>query len=182
MGGDGKVQAPEETFEAAFHRHYSRVYAIALRIAASDTEAEELTQETFLRLCTAAVLHRPEEEVGAWLARVVTNLALNAARGNRREQDRMARAGDIEVPDIEQRAAAADPALVVARREERDRVRAVLGQLSARARACLVLRHSGLSYAEIAEALGIAPGSVGTTLVRAEAAFAKMWKEGDDAG
>ena len=40
-----------------------------------------------------------------------------------------------------------------------------------------MLRHSGLSYREIAEALGMAPGSVGTTLARAEAAFEAAWRE-----
>ena len=57
------------------------------------------------------------------------------------------------------------------RAEERDSVRQVLMRLSERQRDCLVLRANGLSYAEIAVAIGVAPGSVGTLLARAERTF-----------
>lgn len=170
-----------DDFEAAFRQHYARVQTIASRIAASDGEAEELAQEAFLRLHGAPVLLQPQEEIGAWLVRVVTNLALNTVRSRRREQDRLTRVGNMEATNSAYRAAEADPAQIVARNDERQRVRVVLQELSPRARACLVLRHSGLSYAEIARALGIAPGSVGTTLARAEAAFVERWRRCGDA-
>ena len=44
----------------------------------------------------------------------------------------------------------------------------------------LILRHSGLSYQEIAETLNVAPTSVGTLLVRAEKEFIRLYEEGDD--
>ncbi len=47
--------------------------------------------------------------------------------------------------------------------------------MAERARACLILRHSGMSYAEIAAALGVSPGSVGTILARAERDFQRRW-------
>ncbi|HHX45726.1 MAG TPA: hypothetical protein GX714_17355, partial [Chloroflexi bacterium] len=58
-----------------------------------------------------------------------------------------------------------------ARREAQRRVRAVLRRIGKRQAALLVLRHSGLRYREIARVLGVAPGSVGTLLARAERAF-----------
>ena len=64
-----------------------------------------------------------------------------------------------------------DPSSIVAARDEAGRVRQVLAQLPERQRAALVLRASGLSYAEVADALGVRPGSVGTILARAERAF-----------
>ena len=62
---------------------------------------------------------------------------------------------------------------VVVSSEERSRVRAALGALPQKQAAALVLRHSGLSYAEVAAALSLSPGSVGTTVRRAEFALRK---------
>jgi RNA polymerase sigma-70 factor (ECF subfamily) len=64
-----------------------------------------------------------------------------------------------------------DPQDEYLRREERERVRAALARLPERSAKLLLLRHAGLAYAEIAAALQVAPGSVGTLLVRAERAF-----------
>jgi RNA polymerase sigma factor (sigma-70 family) len=63
------------------------------------------------------------------------------------------------------------------RAERQQRVRAVLAQLKPADAQLLVLRGSGHSYKELADALGIEQGSVGTRLVRAEAAFAERYRE-----
>ncbi|PMP85558.1 MAG: RNA polymerase subunit sigma-24, partial [Roseiflexus castenholzii] len=55
--------------------------------------------------------------------------------------------------------------------EERDQVRAALATMPQRQAHLLLLRHAGLSYAEVAAVLNLAPGSVGTLLARAERAF-----------
>ena len=68
------------------------------------------------------------------------------------------------VPDV------ADP---VVTREERSPVRAALSRLPRKQAAALVLRHSGLSYAEVAAALELSPAGVGTTVRRAESALRK---------
>jgi RNA polymerase sigma-70 factor (ECF subfamily) len=60
---------------------------------------------------------------------------------------------------------------VVVTLEERSRVRAALARLPRKQAVALVLRHSGLSYADVAAALGLSPGSVGTTVRRAESAL-----------
>jgi RNA polymerase sigma-70 factor (ECF subfamily) len=70
----------------------------------------------------------------------------------------------------------ADPYSVLLRAEENATVRRVLAHLSERQSRLLLLRYARLSYSEIAEALEIAPGSVGTLLVRAEKAFAAAYK------
>ena len=69
--------------------------------------------------------------------------------------------------------ASPDVADTVITLEERRRVRAALAQLPRRQAVALVLRHSGLSYAEIAAALDMSPGSVGTTVRRAETVLLK---------
>jgi DNA-binding CsgD family transcriptional regulator len=63
------------------------------------------------------------------------------------------------------------------RHEAREQVRAALAELPERQRACLLLRHAGHSYAEIAATLGVAVGSVGVLLARAERAFRDRYRE-----
>jgi RNA polymerase sigma-70 factor (ECF subfamily) len=69
--------------------------------------------------------------------------------------------------------AVSDVAETVVTDEDRSRVRAALTRLPHRQAVALVLRHSGLSYAEVAAALTLSPGSVGTTVRRAESALRK---------
>ena len=91
----------------------------------------------------------------------VFHTALNLLRSGRRRSAREEIAGDG--PTV-----APDVADLVITREERSTVRAALARLPHKQAAALVLRHSGLSYAEVAAALDLSPGSVGTTVRRAE--------------
>ena len=77
---------------------------------------------------------------------------------------------------VMQRANSPDPAAEVERNEERRRVRQVLAQMKPRAARVLALRHSGLSYAEVAAALNVASSSVGTLLARAEKEFERRYR------
>ena len=63
------------------------------------------------------------------------------------------------------------------RQEERRTVRLALAELPERQREVLLLRHSGYAYAEIAETLGVALGSVGVLLARSERAFRSLYQE-----
>lgn len=160
-------------FDVVFRRYYSRVFAILTRIVGPD-EADDLAQETFLRFHDRPPVRRGEDDdsVGAWLYRVATNLGFNAVRTRRRRTAREERVTRAELPL--QRPL--DPESEAVRREERALVQSVLMEMPDRARAVLALRQAGCSYAEIAGAVGIAPGSVGTTLVRAEALFRQRYE------
>jgi RNA polymerase sigma-70 factor, ECF subfamily len=70
----------------------------------------------------------------------------------------------------------ASPSELVVRQEERADVRRALLEVPERQRECLLLRHAGYSYAEIAATLGIAVGSVGVLLARAERAFSITYR------
>jgi RNA polymerase sigma-70 factor (ECF subfamily) len=166
------AQLPD--FDALFLVHYDGVYRLLYRIVGTREEAEDLAQETFLRLARQRFPADRQHNVRAWLYRVATNLAYNALRGQgRRERHQEA---------AQQVVTAGSPALdlteAVQRSDEREAVRRALGHLPARQAQLLLLRHAGLSYRELAEALNVAPGSVGTLLARAEAAFEKVYREG----
>jgi RNA polymerase sigma-70 factor (ECF subfamily) len=103
---------------------------------------------------------------------VVLNLAFNRLRAAKRTRGRLERVAHLQV--AEQDASLDDPlgpAERVTRQEECAAVRRALAEVPERQRECLLLRHSGYSYAEIAASLGIAPASVGVLLARAEHAF-----------
>lgn len=161
-------------FETVFQRYYARVFAILARIVGPD-EADDLAQETFLRYHDRPPARRGDDAdaVGAWLYRVATNLGFNAIRGRKRRIAREERVSRAEWPL--QRSL--DPESEAVRHEERAVVQSVLLTMPERARTVLALRQSGCSYAEIAAVVGIAPGSVGTTLVRAEALFRQRYDE-----
>jgi len=159
----------EPAFEMLFLRHYLPVYRVVYGVVGSVQEAEDLAQEAFM------VLHRrpPRLEMGtpliAWLCRVAVNRAYNALRSARRS--------DKRVLDTAEAHEAVDPSTEYLRQEERARVRAALAALPERSAKLLLLRSSGLSYAEMAAALLLAPGSIGTLLARAERAFKQVYEQ-----
>lgn len=160
-------------FDTVFQRYYGRVFAILTRIVGPD-EADDLAQETFLRFHDRPPIRQSDNEdaIGAWLFRVATNLGFNAIRTRKRRMAREERVTRAELPL--QRPL--DPEHETVRREEQALVQAVLVAMPERARAVLALRQAGCSYAEIAASVGIAPGSVGTTLVRAETLFRQRFE------
>ena len=146
-----------------FRREYPRVVGVAARVLGSRDSAEDVAQEVFLSFGRSSV---PAAEAGGWLTVAATHTALNLLRSGRRRSAREEAADDgpTVVPDV---------ADLVITREERRSVRAALARLPHRQAAALVLRHSGLSYAEVAAALDLSPGSVGTTVRRAESVLLK---------
>jgi RNA polymerase sigma-70 factor (ECF subfamily) len=169
-----------DRFEAAFRARYGELYSLSFRLLGDHGEAEDVVQETFLKLDGQPVLGRPVEEVAAWLRRVCLNTAYNRLRGRRRASAWLDRAGRMERSD-EDADAAGGPLLDVLRAEQQRAVRQALASLPERQRACVLLRHAGFSYAEIAATLDLAVGSVGVLLARGERAFRDAYLDRDDA-
>ncbi|MBB5079150.1 sigma-70 family RNA polymerase sigma factor [Nonomuraea endophytica] len=161
--------------EQVFRTAYPRVVAVAARVLGSRDEAEDVAQEVFLTFGRSTV---PAGEALGWLSVAAAHTALNHLRTGRRRASReeaatraatvsheaAAGGGEVVSPDV---------ADAVVTREERRRVREALARLPHRQAVALVLRHSGLSYAEVAAVLDLSPGSVGTTVRRAESALRK---------
>lgn len=164
------VAGDERAFEQVFRACYGKVYATAYRLLGTRAEAEEVAQEAFLRLHRRPPRDREMPNLVGWLVTVATNLAYNRMRENRRRQareERTTRPEDAITQDI-------DPEDAV---DQVARVRRVLAALPERQALILLLRHSGLSYAEIAAETAVAVSSVGTMLVRAERAFRQAYGE-----
>jgi RNA polymerase sigma-70 factor (ECF subfamily) len=169
-------QGDEASFEALFYRHYDRVYGLLFRLVGNRVEAEDITQEVFLKLYRQPLRGRREHNVRGWLYRVATNMGYNHIRSRKRRWGRNRHL----LPDITD--AAQPPAERAIQDETRAAVRAALAGLPQRQTQLLLLRQMGLSYAELAAACDIAPGSVGTLLSRAAQAFREAYEEQTGAG
>ena len=158
-------------FEQLFRRHYGPIQRILCRMLGDPCLADDLAQETFLALYThPPQLQADDEVVRAWLYRVALNRGYNALRSRRRQQEHLPTLGTTEQ--------AVDPEREALRAEERERVRAALAALPERQAKLLLLRQEDeLKYGEIAAILDVAPGSIGTLLVRAERAFQLAWEQ-----
>jgi RNA polymerase sigma-70 factor (ECF subfamily) len=159
--GDGAA------FETLFLRYYAQVFRVLHNLLGKE-RAEDVAQETFLTL-----YHNPpqieSDRLIAWLCRVAINRGYNILRGDQRESRRLERAFE---PPMQ-----IDPHTEALRAEERAGVRTALARLPERQARLLLLRHAGLSYAEIAAVIDVAPGSVGTLLSRAERAFLAVYEQ-----
>src|SRR5215213_5234659 len=147
-----------------FRRDYQRVVGVAARVLGSRDPAEDVAQDVFLSFARSSV---PAGEARGWLSVAAAHTALNLLRSGRRRASReetAAAADDVVAPDV------ADAVVTL---EERRRVRAALARLPRKQAVALVLRHSGMGYADVAAALDLSPGSVGTTVRRAESALRK---------
>jgi RNA polymerase sigma factor (sigma-70 family) len=168
VAGATARDAVRDDLGEVFRRDYRRVVAVAGRVLGSRDECEDVAQEVFLAFGRSSV---PADEASGWLTVAAVHTALNHLRRGRR---RASREESVAVSDsVVRPAVSPDVADVVVTAEERGRVRAALGNLPQKQAAALVLRHSGLSYAEVAAALSMSPGSVGTTVRRAESALRK---------
>jgi RNA polymerase sigma-70 factor, ECF subfamily len=168
---DGIRRGDDRCFEEVFRRYRDTVFGVLFRLVGDREEAEDLTQEVFVQLYRHPMASGREHNIGGWLYRVAMNTGYNAIRSRKRDAGRLERAmvldRDSVIPD-ESRDEPAEQAII---EEERIRVRSVLMEMSERGRNCLILRQSGLSYAEVSQTLSIALNSVGTTLARAEREF-----------
>lgn len=159
-------------FESLFQEHWARVYRLLRRLVGDPSEAEDLALETFLRLYD----HHPDRQdgssLGGWLYRVATNLGLRSIRSWKRREHYELTAGRYALEEPGE----TSPAEILAQEEERQQVRRALARMNQRRSELLILRYSGLSYKEIAEALDLAPASIGPLLVRAEREFEKQYR------
>ena len=161
MNSDQGVSDVETIFKAEYQR-VARVIAHVLRDPA---RAEELAVEVFLKWSRNPKAQG--ESSPAWLYRVAVRSGLDELR---RETRRAGRKRLLRFVG-----SAPTPEDVRASKEDQEQVRVVLAAIQARQAELLVLRNQGLSYDELACALDLKPGSIGTFLSRAEQAFRKEY-------
>ncbi|HTW01755.1 MAG TPA: sigma-70 family RNA polymerase sigma factor [Streptosporangiaceae bacterium] len=163
--GSSPPQGSLSAFERFFREQYPVVVRIAFGVTGDAHAAQDVAQDVFISAFQRFPEPGESDRACAWVRVAAAHVALNAIRGERRRDRRQQLAG-AGVPPM-------SPEETVLDRESRTEVRRALRRLPRRAATVLVLRHNGLSYAEVAEAMNVKVGHVGTMLRRAESALRK---------
>ncbi|WP_022917612.1 RNA polymerase sigma factor SigE [Ruania albidiflava] len=164
VAGDRDWQPP--SWEQIVRENTDRVYRLAYRLTGNRADAEDLTQEVFVRVFRSLDSYSPGTFAG-WLHRITTNLFLDGQRRKKRIRF------DALGPAVERIAATTDTSSPERRYEhdnlDRD-IQEALDSLKPQYRAAVVLCDiEGLSYEEIAEVLGISMGTVRSRIHRGRA-------------
>ncbi|HNV04123.1 MAG TPA: sigma-70 family RNA polymerase sigma factor [Vicinamibacterales bacterium] len=161
--------------------HQRMVYQLAYHLLGDVEEARDLSQDVFLQVFRTLDRFRGQSALRSWIYRIAVNLARNRQRWWRRRlrKDQVSLDEHVERhgPDV-LTDASATPEVSLRRRETAERVWRALAGLPFEQRTAIVLREiDGLSYEEIAFALGIAVGTVKSRLTRARVALRERLRE-----
>lgn len=159
-------------FEELVHRHQRRVFGLLMRMMGTREEAEDVAQETFLSLHRHGRRFRGDSRFSTFVYRVAANAALNRRRTLGRSRARIAKLAVRQAAGDDLPFSPRDPEDATSGMELTSRVREALQKLSPALRMPVVLYDiEGLAYAEIAEVLGIAEGTVKSRIHRARQAL-----------
>ncbi len=173
--------AEEEAFTELVRRFKSRLVSAAYRVVGDYDKAEDVVQETFLRVHRNAHRYRNIAKFSTWIYTIALNVARNELRNTKRKKlvslDAFGAAGDSDsdrttwdIPDESAR-----PDLDVQNRELRSIFENAIGKLPVRYRTVFVLRDvQGLSYEEIATILKMPKGTVKSRMNRARQRFREL--------
>ncbi|NLE77327.1 MAG: RNA polymerase sigma factor [Chloroflexi bacterium] len=157
-------------FERLVEAYHQPVYNLTYRMLGAPQEAEDATQETFLRLYRRFDTYTPGRKFSSWLLTIASHCCIDRLRRQRGSSVSLEEIAEFAGPD---RAAADPEAAAVATERERE-VRQLLAELGPKDRAVVVLHYwYGLSYEEMAQALDCTVGAVKSRLHRARRTMAE---------
>lgn len=172
QGGDAGA------LEALVRRHANPLLGFLVKMTNDRSRAEDLFQETFLRVHRKAASYDPQQRFKSWLYAIAAHAAIDAHRGDARAPATLSLdAAPEEGSSLAEQIAAetSHPSEALDREERGRRVRAAVGRLPERQRATLILAYfEGLPYAEVAAALGCSVGTVKTQVSRALQTLARI--------
>jgi RNA polymerase sigma-70 factor (ECF subfamily) len=172
------LAAEDAAWDDLVRAHTRRVYGLCYRFTGSDAEAQDLTQEVFLRVFrTLHSFRAAEGSFVTWMTRLARNLLIDHYRRTR--QDRVTDSIEEQLPVIEVTAAGASrPDRALAGREASEILQAALQKLSPDLRETLILRDlQEMEYRDIALVLKIPEGTVKSRLNRGRAELARVLRK-----
>jgi RNA polymerase sigma-70 factor (ECF subfamily) len=161
----------EKAYRELVELYQPRIYSLSLRMLRRAEDAQDVTQETFVRMFRALDRYDPERPFAAWLFSIATRLSIDHLRRRKhqpfpltqRDRDDEEYTIDVEDPGLR-------PEEVTSHHEEESRTRALIDSLPPHYRIVVLLRHQqDLSYEEISEALHLPLGTVKARIHRARA-------------
>jgi RNA polymerase sigma-70 factor (ECF subfamily) len=173
------LDGDEAAWEELVRQHTRQVYGLCFRFTNSAQEAQDLTQDVFLRVFkTIKTFRSAEGSFHTWLARVTRNLLIDHYRRTR--QERVTDSIEEQLPMLQETgvAAAARPDQALAGREASEILQATLQKLSPDLREAVILRDlQEMEYREIAEVLDIPEGTVKSRINRGRAELARLLRK-----
>ena len=185
---EGNAQTRARALEALFERYGEMIRRHLARMAGDSAVAQDLLQETFLRVWTRAAQWDGRGSFKAWLYRIATNLALNHLRSMRRRKEQPLEiagewdsdADEYVSPAWAIDAAAPEPEDVLEMAERHERYRRLVDRLPEEKREVLHLVHEvEMSLQDAADELGIPEGTVKSRLYYAKQRLAQEWRDLD---
>lgn len=169
------LSGDETAWEQMVRMHTRRVYALCYRFTGKDSEAQDLTQEVFLRVFrTLKTFRAGEGSFVVWLTRVTRNLLIDHYRRSR--MDRATDSIEEQLPMLEEKGTSESRTEgMLAGREASELLQGALGKLSPELRETVILRDiEDLEYREIADVLKVPEGTVKSRLNRGRAELARI--------
>jgi RNA polymerase sigma-70 factor (ECF subfamily) len=187
MGADAATPAPQEidplierclkgdqsAWDAVVRLYWRKVFNIAYKFVGRHDEAEDLTQDVFLKLFRSLRTFDRRANFSTWLISVSRNLCIDHYRSMRREHDVVAH--DVDASAVARASAADSPHVALERRDRVSLLRAALDRLTPSLRTAVMLRDiQELSYQEIADRLGVPEGTVKSRINRGRTELARQ--------
>jgi RNA polymerase sigma-70 factor (ECF subfamily) len=164
----------ESAYRELIRRYERPVFSLIYRMVRDRETAEDLAQETFIKVLNAIASYRPEFKFSSWVFKIANNTAIDHLR--RRELDTLSLEGSphastpdaIEATSLQVSDDSETPLDEVTARELGAEIEQAINQLRPEYRSCILLRHvEGRPYEEIAEMLDLPLGTVKTYIHRA---------------
>jgi len=167
------LKGDQSAWEEIVSLYFRRVFNIAYKFVGRHDEAEDLTQDIFLRLFKSLKTFDRRANFSTWLISVSRNLCIDHYRGMRREHEVVTH--DVDVVVLAQPSAVDSPYTMLERRDRVALLRAALDKLAPSLRTAVILRDiQELSYQEIAERLGVPEGTVKSRINRGRTELARQ--------
>jgi RNA polymerase sigma-70 factor (ECF subfamily) len=147
---DGNVH---EQVLSLYKEYRPNLYAYVRSQYLSPDEAEDVIQETFLRLANKLLLKVKIENIRGWVVHVAHHLAVDVIRRRDRDAARISHVSDFEFENF--KAQGADPEGALLEREQQQEIELALSRLTPQQRQCFQMRAEGFRYKDIGTALGI---------------------------
>ncbi|HKP30940.1 MAG TPA: sigma-70 family RNA polymerase sigma factor [Gemmatimonadales bacterium] len=167
-------EGDESAYRELIRRYERPVFSLIFRMVRDREIAEDLSQETFIKVLNAIATYRPEFKFSSWVFKIANNTAIDHLR--RRELDTLSLEGSphaatpeaMEATALQLGTGVASPLDDVASLELGGEIEAAINRLRPEYRSCILLRHvEGRAYEEIADILGLPLGTVKTYIHRA---------------
>jgi RNA polymerase sigma-70 factor (ECF subfamily) len=169
------LRGDQLAWELVVRQHWRKVFNIAYKFVGRHEEAEDLTQDIFLKIFKSLDTFDRRANFQTWLVSVSRNLCIDHYRSVRKERETIDRAVDVDAADVTPPSTDRDQ---VALLEQRDRVmllREALGALPATLRTAVLMRDiQELSYQEIADKLRLPEGTVKSRINRGRSELARQ--------